>query len=199
MRGGRDTSGAFDTFDGAKPRFLNRGKKRRSVSTLSIPRASDRGVEWVDFFKGGGQTGGRGPEPLIKTENRTYDELIDEIMEWNIEHTDILSVLRNEVQGQRLAAWSDALETGIRRGLASASGKVEESPLYHAYLDLYQFVKGLRQKLLVNPSMKNARGTEKSDSLSLCIICGIRALQKERGVKRLMNTLQWMLLERYLG
>jgi len=40
----------FDTFDGAKPRFLNRGKKRRSVSTLSIPQASDRGVEWVDFF-----------------------------------------------------------------------------------------------------------------------------------------------------
>jgi hypothetical protein len=40
----------LDTFDGAKPRFLNRGKKRRSVSTLSIPRASDRGVEWVDFF-----------------------------------------------------------------------------------------------------------------------------------------------------
>jgi hypothetical protein len=39
----------FDTFDGAKPRFLNRGKKHRSVSTLSIPRASDRGVEWVDF------------------------------------------------------------------------------------------------------------------------------------------------------
>ena len=42
----------FDTFDGAKPRFLNRGKKRRSVSTLSIPRASDRGVEWVDFREG---------------------------------------------------------------------------------------------------------------------------------------------------
>jgi len=48
----------IDTFDGAKPRFLNRGKKRRSVSTLSLrpelrprgkPRASDRGVEWVDF------------------------------------------------------------------------------------------------------------------------------------------------------
>ena len=47
----------IDTFDGAKPRFLNRGKKRRSVSTLSIPRAlvlsavegSDRGVEWVDL------------------------------------------------------------------------------------------------------------------------------------------------------
>jgi hypothetical protein len=63
---------SLDTFDGAKPRFLNRGKKRRSVSTLSpsailgalslskgIPRVlvlsavegSDRGVEWVDFFR----------------------------------------------------------------------------------------------------------------------------------------------------
>ncbi|MDP3016845.1 MAG: class I SAM-dependent methyltransferase, partial [Deltaproteobacteria bacterium] len=60
----------IDTFDGAKPRFLNRGngstsspsraesrEKRRSVTTLSIPRApvlsevegSDRGVEWVDL------------------------------------------------------------------------------------------------------------------------------------------------------
>ena len=47
----------LDTFDGAKTRLLNRAKKRRSVSTLSIPRAlvlsavegSDRGVEWVDF------------------------------------------------------------------------------------------------------------------------------------------------------
>jgi len=42
-----------DTFDDAKPRFLNRGKKRRSVSTLSIPRASGRGVKWVDFQANG--------------------------------------------------------------------------------------------------------------------------------------------------
>jgi DNA-directed RNA polymerase subunit RPC12/RpoP len=42
----------FDTFDGAKPRFLNRGKKRRSVSTLSIPRALTRGVERVDLREG---------------------------------------------------------------------------------------------------------------------------------------------------
>jgi len=39
----------FDTFDGAKPRFLNRGKKRRSVLTLRIPRASARGFQWVDW------------------------------------------------------------------------------------------------------------------------------------------------------
>ncbi len=35
----------IDTFDGAKPRPLNRVEKRRSVSTLSIPGALDRGVE----------------------------------------------------------------------------------------------------------------------------------------------------------
>jgi hypothetical protein len=33
----------LDTFDGVKPRFLNRGKKCRSVSTLSEPPALERG------------------------------------------------------------------------------------------------------------------------------------------------------------
>jgi len=46
----REGKNIFDTFDGAKTRLLNRAKKRRSVSTLSIPRASDRGVEWVDLY-----------------------------------------------------------------------------------------------------------------------------------------------------
>ena len=55
-------SNYFDTFDGAKPQFSNRGKKRRSVSTLSIPRASDRGVEWVDFKR----------ECLIGAENLVF-------------------------------------------------------------------------------------------------------------------------------
>lgn len=152
-----------------------------------------------DFFKGGGQREGRGPEPLIKTENRTYDELIDEIMEWNIEHTDILSVLRNEVQDQRLAAWSDALETGIRRGLVPSSGKAEEAPLFPVFLDLYRFVNNMRTKLLMNPTMNNVKRMEKSDSLCVCVLCGIRALQMERGAKRPINTLHWILLERYLG
>jgi hypothetical protein len=38
-------SAPLDTFDGAKPRFLNRGEEGHSVSTLSIPRSLDRGVE----------------------------------------------------------------------------------------------------------------------------------------------------------
>jgi len=152
-----------------------------------------------DFLKGGEQRGGSGPEPPIHKETRTYDELIDEITEWNIGHTDIIGVLRNEIGEERLATWSSALEVGVRRGLASASGKREESPLFPVFLDLYQFVNHLRPKLLTNPTMKNVKKMDKSDSLSVCIICGIRALQREGGAKRLLNTLHWILLERYLG
>jgi hypothetical protein len=152
-----------------------------------------------DLLKGGGQGARGGPQPPTKIENRTYHELIDEIMAWNIEQTDILNVLRNELEEKRLASWSLALETGIRKGLAPASGNAEKGPLFPVFLDLYQFVMGLRMKLLTNPTMKSVKRMEKSDSLSVCILCGIRALQKERGAKRLLNTLQWQLLERYLG
>ena len=152
-----------------------------------------------DFFKGGGQ-GPRGePPPPTKIENRTYDELIDEIMKWNIEQTDILSVLKSEVEVGRLDSWSLALETGIRKGLNPASGPIDQNPLFPIFLDLHKFIRGLRTKLLTNPTMKNVKKMEKTDSLSVCIVCGIRALQKERGAKRLIDTIQWMLLERYLG
>ena len=153
----------------------------------------------LDFFTGGAQRGQGRSEPPIEKEMRTYDEIMDEMMAWNIGHTDILNVLRSEVEEKRLTTWSHALETGIRKGLISASGRVEESPHFPAYLDLYQFIRGLRPRLLMNPTMKNLREVGRIDSLSVCIICGIRALQKEMGVKRLLNTLQWKLLERYLG
>jgi hypothetical protein len=152
-----------------------------------------------DFLRGTGP-GVRGePQPLISKETRSYDELIDEIMKWNIEHTDILDMLRREIEEERLMAWSHALEVGVRKGLASPFGKVEESQLFSIFLDLYRFVRNLRTRLLTNPSMKNVWKTEKSDSLCICIISGIRALQMESGAKRLLNTLHWILIERYLG
>ena len=140
-----------------------------------------------------------GPPPPTKMESRTYDELIDEIMKWNTEQTDILSVLKSEIEEGRLDSWSLALETGVRRGLDPSSGHVDQNPLFPIFLDLHKFIRGLRTKLLTNPAMKNVRKMKKADSLSVCIICGIRALQKERGAKRLIDTIQWMLLERYLG
>jgi hypothetical protein len=153
----------------------------------------------LDFFKGREPKGENKSQPSIEIESRTYDELIDEIMKWNIEQTDILSVLRREIEEGRLDSWSLALETGVRRGLNPASGHIDKSPLFPIFLDLHKFVKGLRTKLLTNPTMKNVKKMEKTDSLSVCVICGIRALQKERGAKRLIDTIQWMLLERYLG
>ena len=152
-----------------------------------------------DFLTGSRQRGMNKSEPPIEKETRTYDEIMDEMMAWNIDHTDILKVLRNEIGEERLLSWSNALETGVRKGLTSASEKKEESPLFSIYLDLYQFIKGLRSKLLINQTMINIKEVGRGDSLSVCIICGIRALQKEVGAKRLMNTLQWKLLERYLG
>src|SRR4030043_1812739 len=133
-----------------------------------------------DFLKGGGQGLSGGPPPPTKMENRTYDELIDEIMKWNIEQTDILSVLKREIEEGRLDSWSLAFETGVRRGLNPAPGHVDRSSLFPIFLDLHKFIRGFRTKLLTNPTMKNVRKMEKTDSLSVCIICGIRALQKER-------------------
>ncbi len=153
----------------------------------------------LHFFRGGGHGVRGGTGSPTKTEDRTYDELLDEVMKWNIEQTDILTVLRKEIEGTRLDAWSLALEEGVRRALDPAFGPRERSPYFPIFLDLYKFVKEVRTRLLTDPTMKNARKMERSDSLSVCIICGIRALQKERGAKRLIDTIQWMLLERYLG
>jgi hypothetical protein len=184
------------------PAYRQAGTGERSVRLATEARVRgdrENNLGVFDLLKGRGQGVRGGPEPPAKRENRTYDELIDEIMKWNIEQTDILSVLRKEIEEGRLDSWSLALETGVRRGLDSASGPVDKSPLFPIFLDLHKFIRGLRTKLLTNPTMKNVRKMEKADSLSVCIICGIRALQKERGAKKLIDTIQWMLLERYLG
>lgn len=152
-----------------------------------------------DLIQGGKQGKGRVKEPPIQKEDRTYEELIDELMIWNIERTDILGILRKEVDEERLSKWSDALAKGVRKNLDPNLNQGKNNPLYPVYLDLYQFVRGLRTKLLGNPGMKNMKPLKRSDSLIVCILCGIRALQKESGTKHPIDTLQWMLLERYLG
>ena len=151
-----------------------------------------------DLIKGGQGRGGKN-EPPVHKEERSYEQLIDDLMAWNIEHTDILEILRKEVGEERLSKWSDALEKGIRKNLDSSSCKQEDNLYFPVYLDLYKFVRNLRTKLLGNPSMKDMKSVGRSDSLVVCIICGLRALQKEKDAKRPIDTLQWMVLERYLG
>lgn len=143
--------------------------------------------------------GGKKPEPQGgEVGLKSYDERMDELTQWNIEHTDILEVLRGEIQEERLISWSDALGIGIRKVLKGPR-YARESPEYEALRDLDQFIASQRIKLLRNPSMREARGIEKMDSLSVCIICGIRALQQEKGLPGAMNTLKLKLLERYSG
>jgi len=64
--------------------------------------------------------------------------------------------------------------------------------------DLVRFIAEQRIKLLGNPTMRETKGMEKMDPLSVCIICGIRVLQRERGLPGMINTLKMKLLERYL-
>ncbi len=124
---------------------------------------------------------------------------MDEVMAWNIERTDIITILQGEIDEARLGRWSEALEKGVRRNLDPMFSNREDNPWVPAYLDLYQFVKGLRAKLLGKPSLKEMKPMERADALTVCILCGIRALQKNRGKKRPIDTIQWMMLERYLG
>lgn len=149
------------------------------------------------FLFRGEQRGRRGPEPPPRIETRSYEELMDELMTWNIENTDILEVLGRELEEVRLKNWSEALREGVRRHLFPYEGKAESSPFFPIYRDLYEFVKGLRGKLLTDPTMRNVKGVGKSDPILICIVCGIRALQKEKGFGRPLDTLQWMILERY--
>jgi hypothetical protein len=152
-----------------------------------------------DLIKGGKQARGGRHEPPVKKEERSYEQLIDEIMAWNIEHTDIVGILRKEIDEERLLKWSDALEKGVRKNLDPNFGKREDTLAYPIYLDLYQFVRGVRIRLSGSPAVKYLKPMERSDSLLVCILCGIRALQKEKGAKRPIDTLQWMVMERYLG
>jgi len=129
---------------------------------------------------------------------KSYDERMDEITQWNIEHTDILEILRREIKEERLRSWSNALHIGARKVLKKPEHG-RRTPEYDALRDLDQFIANQRMELLGNPSMREARGIEKMDSLSVCIVCGIRALQQEKGLPGAMNTLKLKLLERYLG
>lgn len=147
----------------------------------------------------GGRKDKGGQEPPAFREERTYDEQMDEVMAWNVERTDIVAILQGEIDEERLLRWSEALEKGVRKNLDPKFSFREDNPSVLAYRDLYQFVRGLRTRLLGNPSVKHMKPMERSDPLTVCILCGIRALQKERGTKRPIDTIQWMMLERYLG
>ena len=143
--------------------------------------------------------GGKKPEPREgEVGSKCYDERMDEITRWNIEHTDIMKILQGQIQEARLISWSKALDSGIKKVLKKPK-HTRENPEYEVLRDLDQFIANQRIKLLGSATVKEAKGIGKLDSLSVCIVCGIRALQKQKGLPGVMTTLKLKLLERYLG
>ena len=153
------------------------------------------------FFKQRKPMRGGGKKPESRGEEgglRTYEERMEEITRWNVEHTDILEVLRGQIKEERLISWSKALSIGIRR-IFKGRGYSAGSPEHEALKDLDQFIARQRLKLLGNPTMREAKGMEKMDPLSTCIVSGIRVMQGEKELPAIMNTMKLKLLQRYLG
>ncbi|NIO04373.1 MAG: hypothetical protein GTN74_07070 [Proteobacteria bacterium] len=124
--------------------------------------------------------------------HQSYNEMLDDITQWNAENTQILEILRKKLPEQRLARWSEALSGGVRRKLRGS-----ENPEDVAILsEIYRFICHERVALLKEPSMRKARKGERTEPITLCIICGIRAIQKERGHTTLLDTIKFGLLEK---
>jgi hypothetical protein len=87
----------------------------------------------------------------------TYDEKTDGITRWNIDHTDILEVLRGQIHEKRLISWSKAFRIGVRKVIKGV-GYWSRSREYEALRDLYQFITKQRITLLGNPTMREAKG-----------------------------------------
>lgn len=134
--------------------------------------------------------------PGDRSSFKTYDEVMDEVTRWNVENTEIIQILRGDISDERLLAWSEALKEGIRGVMRSKTARPEA--VYKTYLDLYRFIIQERIKLANEPSMKKAKGTEDLDPITVCIVCGIRYLQKQFGMPGLLSTMRLKLLQRYL-
>lgn len=94
---------------------------------------------------------GEKPSPRAKKHGlKTYEEMMDEIIRWNIEQTDILDVLRGRIREERLLSWSHALGIGIRR-VSKGPEYARRSPEYSALRDLNRFIAEQRIELLTHP------------------------------------------------
>ncbi len=139
-----------------------------------------------------------GPEGK-QLENRSYDELMDEITDYHVKETRILEILREKISEDCLKIWSEALDRGVKRGMRQSRSTENSGEDRETLQKIYQFILDQRIKLLSDESMKRAKRMGAIDPISVCIICGIRALQRERGLQGLMSTLKFRVMERYFS
>jgi hypothetical protein len=132
-------------------------------------------------------------------ENRSYDELLDEITDYHVSETRILEILREKISTETLKLWSEALDRGIKSGMTRTESQGESEGDRETLKGMYQFILDERIRLLPEQSMKNAKKMGPIDPVSVCIVCGIRALQKEKGLQGLMSTMKFKVMERYFA
>ncbi len=145
-----------------------------------------------------GKRGTSGSEGVQK-ENRSYDELMDEITDYHVEETRILEILREKISEETLKIWSKALEQGIKRRMTRSESPGDSGEDRETLQKIYQFILAERIRLLSEQSMKKAKKMGAVDPISVCIVCGIRALQRERGLHGLMSTMKFKIMERYFA
>lgn len=141
---------------------------------------------------------GEGQE-TSRPEDKSYDTMMDELTEYHVGETRILEILREAIPLETLKTWSDALNRGIKRSMVQSSVKEDLQGDRDTFREIYKFILHRRILLLSEPSMKKARGMGSIDPISVCIVCGIRALQKERNLHGLMSTMKFRLMERYFS
>ncbi len=147
------------------------------------------------FRKGENRRQARGGRLRPEGVKKSYYELLEEVTLWNVENTRILQILTAKLTEERLTRWSEALSGGVRKKIRGPGNSRD----LEIYREIYQFICHERTTLLTEPTMKNARKQEKTDPILLCIICGIRTMQKERGHPGLLDTIKFRLLEKEFG
>ncbi len=145
-----------------------------------------------------GKRGASGSEGVQK-ENRSYDELMDEITDYHVRKTRVLEILREKISEETLKQWSEALNRGTKRGMTKSASPEDSGGDQETMQRIYRFILDEKINLLSEPSIKNAKGMGAIDPISVCIVCGIRALQIERGLQGLMSTLKFKVMERYFA
>lgn len=142
---------------------------------------------------------GEGGSRARELENRSYDELLDEITDYHVSETTILEILREKISTETLKVWSEALDQGIKRGLTRSESPKESGEDRETLKKIYQFILNERIRLRSEQSMKNAKRMGAIDPITVCIVCGIRALQKEKGLQGFMSTIKFKVMERYFA
>ncbi len=119
----------------------------------------------------------------------------EEIVEWNIRETPIISIIKESLSEEKLKEWSESLRLGVRTIFAHENVYDIEQ---RSCEELWKFVLDLRKNLGGDRRFKRAKGHGSYDPILTAIISGIKSWQNELDLPGSISFLKFRLLERYL-